>query len=154
MERLKRAVIEGTISSAVIFSILPEIPSGPVDLVVSNDFSSSVTSPVVQSKSSEQVFTWFVSRGILGGTLRLKHWELRASAFAWSVESNVDPWDRVGIDELFLFNTLIDFQNCFALWGLSLRKCSFLADRYLNNETTLFLARLYLRSLSEEFFAL
>ena len=43
MERLKRAVTDGAIAFTVILSILPETPSGPVDLVVSIDFNSSVT---------------------------------------------------------------------------------------------------------------
>jgi len=63
--KLKRAVTDGAIASAVIFSILPETPSGPVDLVVSIDFNSSVTSSTVQSKSSGQGWTWFRSRPIL-----------------------------------------------------------------------------------------
>ena len=57
MERLKMVVIEGAISSAVIFSILLEIPFGPVALVVSNEFKSTVMSSTVHSKCSGQVFT-------------------------------------------------------------------------------------------------
>ena len=87
VERLNRAVAKGAIASAVIFSILPKTPSRPVDLVVSIDFNSPVTSLTVQSKPSGQVCTWLWTEEMIGGILWLKHSEsnqLRYPAFSTS----------------------------------------------------------------------
>ena len=120
MERLKRAVTAGAIAYAVIFSILQETPSGPVDLVVSIDLNSSVTSSTVQSKSSGQLCTSFCPGEMMGGTLQLKHSEkneLRASAFSRADERMVCARVSMGIDKSCLLSIMTDFQNCFELCG-------------------------------------
>ena len=52
MDRLNSSVIDGAILGATAFSILAEIPSGPLDLVVSSLLSNHCTSSIVHRKSS------------------------------------------------------------------------------------------------------
>ena len=52
IEMLKSEVTDGAISSATAFSILAEIPSGPLYLVTSSDLNILQTSSTVQKRSS------------------------------------------------------------------------------------------------------
>ena len=52
IDRLNSLVIDLAILEATAFSILAEIPSGPLDLVVSSRFNNNYTSSTVHRKSS------------------------------------------------------------------------------------------------------
>ena len=64
--------MDGEMALAVIFNILPDMPSGPVDLVVSSDDRMAVTSSTVQSNSDGRVPTLMGSSGVIGGELWFK----------------------------------------------------------------------------------
>ena len=119
-DKLKSLVSEGAMLYAVLFSILADIPSRPVALVGSRATSRSHTSDSEQSISSGRVevecggATW----GWMGGWDLLKQFtknELSRFAFSRSDWATASPNVRVGIDDLFLFKTLIAFQNFFRI---------------------------------------
>ena len=55
MDRLNNLVREGAMQGAVLFSILGDMPSGPLDFVTSRTANISHTSESVQRSSSGQV---------------------------------------------------------------------------------------------------
>jgi len=70
MERLKRAVTDGAIASAVIYSILSVWTGGLGGVYRFQQLSDFFNST---KQVTRTVCTWFRSRGMMGGTLWLKH---------------------------------------------------------------------------------
>ena len=71
-DRLKSLVTDGVMLVAVNFSILADIPSGPLDLLVSKDERRSNTSSSVQRYSSGHTAS-SIPWDIIGGWEVLKH---------------------------------------------------------------------------------
>ena len=146
-------VIDEAMLVAVFLSILAEMPSGPLALVVSRDNNRSNTVSSLQSRCSghelsESDCTTSFSKG---GIDRLKHWlkkVLSILAF-WMLVEAVSPaiFVKVGIVDCFFFRYLMALQNSLGFLGFNFSKY-FLLDS-LSKAVVLFLAFLYFEKFPE-----
>ena len=126
IERLKSLTSTGARLHATPLSILAEIPSGPLDLVVLSASRRSKTSSSVQRSSSGQSAESIVAKSSVesGESAELKQlWknEFRVSAFLLSSVMVSLLHDSVGmLDELFPLRALIAAQNCLGFFALAM----------------------------------
>lgn len=133
--------MDGEMALAVIFNILHDMPSGPVDLVVSIDDRTTQMvgtniDGVQWGNSWWALIKTIGEEGVEGISFLLFH-----RVTMWK------NWD--GGDCLLRIFTV--FQNCFGSRGSSFRKYSALAS--LIRDRTLFLRRFYLSLISGNLFA-